>query len=308
MPGAAKGAVIGALLGALSGDCVGAPSEGSRGVPVPVARRRVRRALARRTLRYTDDTQLTLALIDHLVLDDDRVDADLLARRMLARYDDRRGYGAGMRRLVGLWRDGLPVGDAATAVFPDGSFGNGAAMRVAPVGLRWAGQPDLLTAVAERSARVTHAHPVGIDGAVVQAHAVAVAATTGRFGIDDLAALPAGTDELRDGLAAAVRLPDGASAGTAASTLGTSPIAQRSLPAALWCAATCENIEETVTLAIAMGGDTDTVAAMAGAVRGAALGADAIPDSWHRALEGFDEVLDAAVRLHARAADDDAGS
>lgn len=297
MAGVAAQAVTGALLGALAGDCLGAPWEGRHAVTVRRARARVRRALERPVLAYTDDTQLTLALIDHLVGDTDRVEPAQLARRMLARYDDRRGYGAGMRRLVELWRDGWDVDDAATAVFPDGSFGNGAAMRVAPVGLRWAGDPDDITDVAERSARPTHVHPVGIDGAVVQAHAVAVAASTGAFGRDELAALPAATDELRAGLQAAATLPSTVTAAAAARALGTAPVAHRSVPAALWCAATCEDLEQAVVTAVALGGDTDTIAAMAGAVRGAADGPASLPPGWSRVLEGHDDVVEAAQRL-----------
>jgi poly(ADP-ribose) glycohydrolase ARH3 len=312
MVGASGDAVRGALLGALAGDCVGAPYEGSRPVGPEGARRRVRLALARGhrrgprirrvpsrpVLAYTDDTQLTLALVDHLVDDDPRVDPRLLAHRMLARYEPHRGYGPGMRRLVEVWRQGHDIAAAATAVFPDGSFGNGAAMRVAPVGLLWAGS-DELVAVARRSALVTHAHPVGIDGAVVVAAAVARAALDGRFGPHDLARLPTHTPALREGLAAAARTEPAASPAAVAAALGTAPTADRSVPAALWCAAVSADVEECVTRAIALGGDTDTIASMAAAVRGAVAGASALPGAWTDALEGHRLVVDAAERLTA---------
>lgn len=294
-------AVAGALLGALAGDCIGAPYEGDRPADAAGAVRRVRRALSRRRLRYTDDTQLLLALGDHLIHDDPFVDRDGLARRMLARYDDWRGYGAGMRRLVALWRDGVDVDTAATAVFPDGSFGNGAAMRVAPVGLRHADRPDDVARVAERSARVSHVHPVGIDGAVVQARAVAVAATSGGFTVDDLGRLEAATDEMRAGLAAAADLDASTPSATVGQVLGTAPVAHRSVPTALWCAATCGDVETTITRAVGLGGDTDTVACMAAAVRGAVDGPESLPAPWRDALEGVDEISAVARRLHASA-------
>jgi poly(ADP-ribose) glycohydrolase ARH3 len=310
MAGAGSDAVMGALLGALAGDCIGAPYEGGRPVGLSGADRRVRRALARGhrrgpvaarasagpLLTYTDDTQLTLALVDHLVGDDTHVEPRQLARRMLARYERHRGYGPGMRRLVDVWRRGHDVETAATAVFPDGSFGNGAAMRVAPVGLLWAGRAEL-TAVAMRSAQVTHAHPVGIDGAVVVAHAVALAAGDRRFVPSDLARLPADTAELADGLTAAVRTEPTTPPAAVAASLGTAPTAHRSVPAALWCAAVSADVEECVTRAVALGGDTDTIASMAAAVRGAAGGASAIPSAWTGVLEGHDTVVDAAERL-----------
>jgi len=302
--GAGRDAVVGALLGALAGDCIGAPYEGGRPVGREAAVRRVDRALSRRILRYTDDTELLLALTDHLVDDDDRVDGDRLVRRMRERFDPRRGYGAGMRRLVELWRAGRTPGEATTAVFPDGSYGNGAAMRVAPVGLRWAGQPDQVTDVATRSARVTHVHPVGIDGAVVQAHAVARAASTGAFTRADLADLPASTPQLRDGLDAAAHTDPATAPPVVADALGTAPVAHRSVPAAVWCAATGDDVLQAITLAVALGGDTDTIATMAAAIRGAVAGASGIPAAWAAVLEGHAEVRDAADRLSVRIAGD----
>ena len=297
MVGAARDAVAGALLAALAGDCIGAPYEGARPVGRDEAARRVERALSRRILRYTDDTELLLALTDHLVADDDRVDGERLARRMQERFDARRGYGAGMRRLVELWRAGRAVDEATTAIFPDGSYGNGAAMRVAPVGLRWAGRPGVLTEVAGRSARVTHAHPVGVDGAVVQAHAVARAASTGAFTFADLAGLPASTPELREGLGAAAQTDPATAPSAVADALGTAPVAHRSVPAALWCAATCDDVPQAITLALALGGDTDTIATMAAAIRGAVAGVAKVPPAWAALLEGHAEVRDAADRL-----------
>ena len=56
-----------------------------------------------------------------------------------------------------------------------GSFGNGGAMRVAPVGI-WAHRdPALLTQLAQNQATITHTHPLGVGGAVLQAASVAVA-------------------------------------------------------------------------------------------------------------------------------------
>lgn len=307
MAGASRNAVTGALLGALAGDCIGAPYEGGRPVGRDAAVRRVRRAVSRRVLRYTDDTELLLALTDHLVDDDDRVEGERLVRRMRERFDPRRGYGTGMRRLVELWRAGCAPDEAVTAVFPDGSYGNGAAMRVAPVGLRWAGRPGRVSDVATRSAGVTHAHPVGIDGAVVQAHAVARAASTGAFTLADIRYLPASTAQLRGGLEAAARTDPMAAPPAVADALGTAPVAHRSVPAALWCAATSDDVPQAIMLAVALGGDTDTIATMAAAIRGAVAGAAGVPTAWEAVLEGHADVRDAADRLSARIARDDRG-
>lgn len=290
-------AVVGALLGAVVGDCIGAPFEGSRTVDRARAERRVADALTRQRLHYTDDTQLALALGEHLLDDPSLTRPDDLVARILARYDGRRGYGGGMRRLVRRWRAGDDHRQAATAIFPDGSYGNGAAMRVAPVGLVWAHDRAEAAAVARRQAVVTHAHAVGIDGAVVQASAVSVAARTGAFQVDDLASLPAATDDLRAGLAAAAALPSDTTPDDVVRALGNTVIAQRSVPTALWCAASCSDVRSAVTFAVGLGGDTDTIAAMAGAIRGAADGPSGLPSQWLAVAEGVDEMRDLAVHL-----------
>jgi poly(ADP-ribose) glycohydrolase ARH3 len=292
-----EGALLGGLLGSLVGDCVGAPFEGAPTIDRSAAPRRVAHALARPPLRYTDDTELTLALAEHLV-DDARLERpDDFVARILARYDGRRGYGGGMRRLVRLWRAGHDHRQAATAIFADGSLGNGAAMRVAPVGLLWAHDTVEMARVARRQAEVTHVHPIGVDAAVIQAAAVAVAARDGAFGAAQLAGLEAATDEVRAGLAAAVRLAPEAPAPEVVRTLGAHVTAHRSVPAALWCAATSPDVEAAVTTALSLGGDADTIAAMAGAVRGAADGPSSVPAAWLEAVEGRDEVRDVAAAL-----------
>ena len=104
-----------------------------------------------------------------------------------------------------LISDGLPVADAAVRAFGGrGSLGNGAAMRVAPVAVRYADDHEALLDAAKRSARVTHAHPIGIDAAAAQAAAVGAALR----GEDALAAAraAAATPELRCSLAVAGRL------------------------------------------------------------------------------------------------------
>lgn len=235
----------GALLGTFAGDALGARWEGSRPAPDRASRDRLRRSEDDAELVYTDDTQLTLALAEHLC-DAPHVDPERLAATFLAHYQPWRGYGAGMHGIIEEWRKGTSVEDAATAIFPSGSFGNGAAMRVAPVGVLWADHPDTLEAVAGRQAAVTHVHTLGIDGALVQARAVGLAAGRGRFGRGELAELAGvpSSDELRTGVEAAAELVDGWSAdedlefADVAKRLGNTVTAQRSVPAALWAAAT----------------------------------------------------------------------
>ena len=127
------------------------------------------------SLRYTDDTELSLAIVETLERMrsiDEEVIAGSYGRHVLANPD--RGYGKMARRVLGDIAAGTPWKDVSSSVFGNGSFGNGGAMRVAPLGAYFADDLDRVVRMAERSARVTHYHPEGIAGAVV----VAIASAT----------------------------------------------------------------------------------------------------------------------------------
>ncbi|HEX2027594.1 MAG TPA: ADP-ribosylglycohydrolase family protein, partial [Nitriliruptorales bacterium] len=115
-------AATGALLGTFLGDALGAPWEGRQAAPGRAAPDRVRRSLAHAPLAYTDDTQLALALAAHLC-EHPRVEPAALVATILEHFEPWRGYGGGMLGLVDQWRRGVPPEVAATAIFPEGSFG-----------------------------------------------------------------------------------------------------------------------------------------------------------------------------------------
>lgn len=281
----------GVLLATFVGDALGARWEGAGATSLQQARHRLEQSLTADVLHYTDDTQLTLALAEHLC-EHPHVEPEHLVATFLDHFEGHRGYARGMFGVVDAWNRGLAPADAATSVFPDGSFGNGAAMRVAPVGLVWRHDPMGLRAAAAAQAVLTHAHPIGIDAAVAQAAAVARAANTGAFTVDDLtaAAASADTDELRRtlGTAATVaahyleqRLP----LPQVAETVGTGVLADQSVAAALWVAAVAEDVVSAVELSLGLGGDVDTIAAMACGVVGAGATDMAIPAEWLDRLE-----------------------
>lgn len=285
------GIARGLLLGTLVGDAIGAPFEGEQAVTHQRAHDRLERCLSAGSLPYTDDTQLTLALAEHLC-DDPSVDPAGLVDRILDHFEDHRGYARGMLGVVAAWRNGAAPEAAATAVFEQGSFGNGAAMRVAPVGLVWRADPDSLADAARRQAGLTHAHPIGTDAAVAQARAVARAVNVGAFTPADLRYLAdqATTDELSQALkTAAAAAEDYVTAPIPlpqiARRVGTGVLADQSVPAALWVAAVAQTFADTVVLALGLGGDVDTIAAMAGAVVGSALTDTAIPPAWLARME-----------------------
>lgn len=288
---------LGALLGTFVGDALGMPFEGALPLAAPVPLELLPARLGRGT--YTDDTEMMIALAEVLA-EVGESDEELLAARFLAGHDPRRGYGAGTLQVFALWRAGVPTTQAAAMVFAGGSFGNGAAMRVAPVGAHFAREPDRLVAEAVRSARVTHAHPIGIAGAVAQA--VAVGAAVRGEDVLRAAVRTAKPRELRLLLERArTGLEQQWSPDEVAAEIGASSAADESVPAALLAAARASSFEEACTFAVQIGGDADTIAAMAGAIAGARFGASTIPRHWLEGLEdggrGRSHVERLALRL-----------
>jgi poly(ADP-ribose) glycohydrolase ARH3 len=290
----------GALLGTFVGDALGMPFEGMPPAAIPERPAMLDARLGRGT--YTDDTQMAIALAESL-LERGGVEAEPLGRAFAAAHDPRRGYGAGTTEVLRLVRAGVHPHAAARSAFGgEGSRGNGAAMRVAPVAVRYSGDPAALASAARASARVTHAHPLAIDAAVAQAAAIA-AALVGESPLD--AALEAATaPELARRLRQAARLLGrGLEPAELAAALGNRATAEQSVPAAIYAACRHASVAAAVSFAVRCGGDTDTIGAMAGAVAAARAGASAIPSAWLDALEeggkGASHVATLADRLVA---------
>lgn len=248
----------------------------------------------------TDDTEQALLLARALVAGRGRVDPVGWARALTAWEADlvRRGsadlLGPSTRAALAAIAEGTPPEEA-------GARGdtNGAAMRIAPVGVATRPGPRLASAVAEVS-RVTH----GTDVALAGATAVAAAVSTGVAGGDVDAALEAGiaaapqgaalgrptgapalaplltraVDLGRDLRQAAAADDLGAVADTVAAETGSGLAVTESVPAAVAVLAALPGDPWAASrVAASLGDDSDTVAAMVGAVAGACHGADALP-------------------------------
>lgn len=289
----------GCLLGAACGDALGAAFEGAADVdPADLDEW----LAADEPVRATDDTVMMRVLAEHLVHTLGRgrgLDEDTLMDAFVAafRAEPWRGYGGGTIDLFQRVARGEPWREASAAQFSGtGSLGNGGAMRVAPVGLL----PlplDRVADLARRSAAVTHAHPLGTCGAVLQACAVAMAVGTApETPLDQdtfLAELSRQVDD--DAYATQIEglrtLPAHASAHDVAARVGNDITALAAVPAAI-ATFLChpDSPSDTVRFAISMGGDTDTIATMAGALAGAHCGEKALPAAWLRRLEDPDRL------------------
>lgn len=255
------------------------------------------RALPGPPWSYTDDTEMALSIVGVLARFGS-VDQDWLARSFACHYDVNRGYGPAMHGLLARIREGAHWRDEARRLFSgQGSHGNGAAMRVAPLGAYFA--DDLATAAshAARSAEVTHAHPEGIVGAVAVALAAAWAArladadqvpSRAEFLELVLAELP--PSDVRGGIARAIHLGPEASVRLAVAALGNGEglSAQDTVPFALWCAAGhLDDLEDALWTTVSGLGDRDTTCAIVGGIVAARTGIRALPTDWHTSRESL---------------------
>jgi poly(ADP-ribose) glycohydrolase ARH3 len=225
---------------------------------------------------YTDDTQMAIGVAETLAVHGEIIELRL-CEAFVANYVPSRGYGRGARAVLEAMEDGRDYREVAESYFPGGSYGNGAAMRVAPVGLLFRDDPARVWEQARLSALPTHVHPLGIDGAQVLALAVALASQAERFdrdGFFNTLLSACQSQEYRERVAKAMK----AQSSEDLAGLGNRIEALESVPTALASfALTPESFEQTVANVIFLGGDTDTLAAMAGAVAGAYLGAGRLP-------------------------------
>jgi ADP-ribosylglycohydrolase len=185
------------------------------------------------------------------------------------------------------------------------SAGNGPAMRAALLGV-CAENEAQLAALVRASTRITHTDARAEEGALVVARAGRLAATgdtrSPQEFIADVATITRG-DELRASLHAVdTALTEGESAlefvearGWAS---GVSGYINHTVPAALYCwARSPRDFQQCVESAVLLGGDTDSVAAIAGAICAANLGADAIPAGWIARLREWPRTVEWMIEL-----------
>lgn len=280
----------GMLLGLALGDALGAPHEGG---PLERALWAALGLPHGRLLRWTDDTQMSVAAAESLIARGG-MDADDLARRWARDARFLRGYGPGTWEWVGRVRSGEDWRTASLSVFPEGSFGNGAAMRSAPFGFYYRDRPDELEAAAATAAAVTHAHPLGVEGGVLIALAAAFLLEEEFSPESFLRRLRSRCrrEEFRSRLDwAAGALASAPGADEIRRRLGNGIPAHESVVAALYAFARFPGDFAAMTgFIIAAGGDTDTICAMAGSLFGARNGAGALPAALLERLEQRERI------------------
>lgn len=248
------------MLGAIAGDIIGSVYEWQ---PIKTTHFRLFHPLC----RFTDDTVLTVALADSLLHGTPYVD---LLKNYYRSYPHA-GYG-------GSFHEWARSDDPR----PYNSWGNGSAMRVSPVGFAF-GTIDEVLDQAKRSAEVTHDHPEGIKGAQAIASAIFLARSgnskeqikgyiESQFGYD----LDTPLDEIRPRYCFEVSC-------------------RGSVPQAIRAFLESDDFERAVRLAVSLGGDSDTLACMAGGIAQAFYGG--VPEAiGRRVFEVLDDHLGGLTR------------
>lgn len=240
---------------------------------------------------FTDDTVMALSILE-ILAEHQGINPDSLAVSFAGRYDAGRGYGPAMHKLLPtIRRQPQSWRTEATALFRgQGSFGNGSAMRVAPLGAYFADDPDRITEQAGLSSIPTHSHSEALAGAV----AVAVAAGLA-WQMKNSAQPPNSqmflqyvrervpNSYVRKGIGNAIDLSPEASVAAAVAKLGngSAVTAPDTVPFALWCAARHLNSYEEALWATVSGlGDRDTTCAIVGGIVVMYAGVEGIPAEW----------------------------
>lgn len=315
-------AIIGCILGTAVGDALGLACEG-------LSRERQARMFpdmnGYKLLPFgkgmcSDDTEHTCMLAQSLITvrPATHEDVDKLARAFAS------GFGWRLR----FWLLGLPAGIGLATLrailklwigFPARysgvySAGNGPAMRAAVLGVCYGDDPPRMRALARAATRITHTDPRAEHGALAVALAAHFAAS-GRdiaptqYARELRALLGAGGDELAalvDAVARSVETKETAADYTARNggAKGISGYMLHTIPAALhvWLAHQSD-YRRAVTATVRLGGDSDTVAAIVGAIVGARVGKEGIPPEWLGNLREWPRTVEWMEKLGNRLAE-----
>ncbi|KAG7170292.1 ADP-ribose glycohydrolase ARH3-like [Homarus americanus] len=314
----------GCMVGALMGDCLGAPFEGE-----PRATRSILQSYFRRLSdpdlkvpykQYTDDTAMTRCVAQSLI-EKKGFDAKDMARSNVT------DVFAALRATK--FRD--PYSPAAFQFNGRGSYGNGAAMRVAPVALFCYATKAGLVDTSRDTALITHANRLGYNGAVLQCLAIYEALHTPTNKLDSVKFIeslitkmkeiekPSEDDILYEGedpyvyvkrlekVLELMERGDSVSREQVEDELGVYISAHMSVPTAIYSfiratspVADIESENEyqrTLHFAISLGGDTDTIASMAGSIAGAYYGVTKIPGNLQKHCEASSDAIKQADDL-----------
>ncbi|GBC99752.1 ADP-ribosyl-[dinitrogen reductase] glycohydrolase [bacterium HR17] len=288
----------GCLVGVAVGDALGMPVEGW-------TREQIRQRFGvlremvdgpRSAGSVTDDTMQTLSLAESLA-ELGHFDADDVMRRLLRWYrTDPFGIGVHTERVLSLVDSGVPWRDAVEQVerqYAPWTAGNGSLMRCAPIGLRYYRDIGGLLEYSHEASRLTHPNPL-CRAACAFFNCVLARVLRGwdkndalSFAMEVMAHAPHELLERVQGIWQ-----------KSADAVPCSGFVLDTLECALWAWWHHDDVEEALVTVVNLGGDTDTNAAVTGALMGAQCGLDAIPQRWREKVAVVPRCQELATYLY----------
>lgn len=277
----------GCLLGLALGDALGAAYESG---PLERLLWRMIGRTRHGEMRWTDDTQMSIDVVEEYLQYGQFVPGSL-AERFYRSYRWSRGYGRATPKT--LWRisKGMSVEKATRSVFREGSFGNGAAMRSPPLALIFESSLSDAIKAARCTAEITHVHPLGIEGAELLT--IVTWQSLMQSDSRNVLAMALGScrsTEFRSRLERSLAWLESSgdvSVGDVKRELGSGVAAHQSCVTAVYVALRFRNdrFVDMLQFITQLGGDADTIGAMAGAIWGTIHGANELPPDLLHKLE-----------------------
>ena len=281
---------IGALAGLALGDAFGAPFEGGPPAAHSIHEPGYFGLNPIKPGQFTDDTKQTLSIAKSLLKCGyfDEIDA---LRALINEYDrDTRFYGPTSGRVFTMIKNGCAPLEAAQTLFEEEGGGrtNGSVMRGVPIGIFY--PPEEIRFHSTAASGITHFHPVACESSVVFNTVISCMVRGKSLSHAlDMAIETCEIDEVRERILTPKKYP-----------LNPSLDALDTLHASLSIALSTDSFVAAVREAVMLGGDTDTIAALSGALKGAEYGREALPKEWLMKTEGIEEVISCGKKLWLR--------
>jgi ADP-ribosyl-[dinitrogen reductase] hydrolase len=292
----------GALLGLVAGNQLGVPTE-HLGTPEAIRKAFpngvVDLAPPPQNSPYDDDAAMALLLGESLLASKGFDENDVARRWVKWMKVDGRGIGITTRRaltLIDRGKEPFEAGRLANQENPGRSAGNGSVMRCIPVALRYHDDPDRLIRVSTQQAAITHADERCTWGAAAVNLAARELLHGNIYFIDEV--MHRIGDRAPRGLREAIhRVPREAESDLPIARAGEAGYVVHCVEIAFWFVTHDRSLEEALIALAQAGGDTDTNAAVAGALLGARYGDVALPPRWIDQITGVQGIGQLAERL-----------
>lgn len=298
----------GCFLGLAMGDAYGAQFEGG------LIERLLWKIIGKTAdgkFRYTDDTQMSIDLANSF-LQNNEINQQHLAVTFANSYRWSRGYGPSAAWLLKKIKNGANWQNINRVKFKDGSFGNGAAMRAPVIAMCIPDNEKKLNENVVKCAEITHAHPLAIEGAKLIAF-VTHAALNDWSTEAILKFLPiwCNSDEFKTKVTfciKAILMSNSVKTNEIKNKLGNGIAASQSCVTAIYFALKyrSQNHESMYTQIYKLGGDTDTIGAMSGAIWGAFNGYNSLDKNKVKKIENSEKILRISEQLYIKSSNKNA--